>query len=201
MRGVTLIELLVALSISTVLIVALADTVRLTFNMSIQQPQAILAIDQARTVAAAFTDELRDATYGADGAYPLGEASSTEIIFYTPYHTGSTPTVERVRYFLASSTLYKGVTKQSGTPPMYAAADEQVTAQLAVVTSTPLFAYYDGTYVGTSSSPLAQPVKVTQVTYASMSLIVPRQDRRNATSTFTLTAGATIRNLKTNLGN
>ena len=147
-----------------------------------------------------FANELRNATIGNDGAFPLAEASSTEIIFYTPYRSGSTPTVRRIRYFVASSTLYKGVVTSSGAPPSYATS-EQVTKVLPLASKTALlFSYYDGTFTG-SSTPLAQPVAVTNVNYVQISITMLRLDERNSTSTFTMTSGSTVRNLKTNLGN
>ena len=195
----TLIELLVALAISTMLFVAMSDLIRLTLQMTAQQPLALQAVDQARSAAADFTDELRDATYGSDGSYPLLEASSTEIIFFSPYR--SSVGVERFRYFVASSTLYRGVTPPSGSPSQYVSGNEKITALVALATSTTLFTYYTGVYAGaTTTPPLSQPVSISNVTYAQISLTVLAKGMRNATTTFTLTSGATIRNVKTNLG-
>ncbi len=197
----TLIELLVVLSISTILMVAIADTLSTVFRLTSQKPLALQAIDQGRTVTTTFANELRNATIGSDGAFPLAEASSSEIIFYTPYRSGSTPTVRRVRYFIASSTLYKGIITPSGTPPSYATSSEQVSKVLPLASSAGLlFSYYDGTFTG-SSTPLAQPVAVTNVNYVQISITMLRLDERNSTSTFTMTSGSTVRNLKTNLGN
>jgi prepilin-type N-terminal cleavage/methylation domain-containing protein len=200
-RGITLIELLVALTIGTVLIVAVTDTLRMVLVLTTQKPLSLQAIDQARTTASTFSNELRNATIGSDGSYPLAEASSTEIIFFTPYRSGTSPSVRRIRYYVASSTLYKGVTTQSGTPPSYVIANEQITKLLPLASSTTkLFTYYDESYTG-SSTPLVQPVSVTNVTYVQMSLSMLRKDERNSTSTFTFTSGSSVRNLKTNLGN
>lgn len=200
-RGMTLVELLVVLSISTVLVVVISDTLRMVLQLTTQKPLALQAIDQARVVTSTFANELRNAAIGSDGSYPLAEASSTEIIFFTPFRSGSSPSVRRIRYFVASSTLYKGIVVQSGTPPSYATSSEQISRVLPLASSTSLwFSYYDGTFTG-SSTPLAQPVSITNVTNVQMSLIMLRQDTRNSTSTFTITSGSTVRNLKTNLGN
>lgn len=197
----TLIELLIALAISTVLIIAIMDTLRMVLVLTTQKPLTLLAIDQARTTASTFANELRNATVGSDGSYPLIEASSTEIIFFTPYRSGAVSSVRRVRYYVASSTLYKGIVTPSGTPPSYATSTEQTSRVLPLASSSlPLFSYYDGTFTG-STTPLGQPVAVTNVNYVQMSLTMLRQDTRNSTSTFTFSTGATVRNLKTNLGN
>ncbi len=193
--------MLVALAIGSMLMLAVFDVVRVVVNGVVQHPLALGAIDEARSVSIAFVNEIRDATYGADGSYPLGQASTTQIIFFSPYNESS-GSADRIRYFFASSTLYKGVTTPSGTA--YILAQEKVTPVLHAVmsTTTPIFTYYDGTYNGgTTTLPLVQPVNVTRVTFAQLSVSVLSQDRRNATSTFIITTGSSIRNLKTNLGN
>jgi prepilin-type N-terminal cleavage/methylation domain-containing protein len=201
-RGVTLIELLVALVIGTMLTVAVIDVARTTFRFSLQEPQALHYIDQSRGVESTFMSELRDASYGSDGSYPLYEASTTEIIFFSPYHMGGS--VARVRYFASStastSNLYKGVTLPTGSPASYVLANEKKTLVATLApTTTPIFTYYDQNYFG-SSTPLAQPVSISNVTFVQMLLVVPKGDV-HATGTFTLTAGASVRNLKSNLSN
>jgi hypothetical protein len=64
----------------------------------------------------------------------------------------------------------------------------------------PLFSYYDGTYNGTGNA-LSQPVNINVVRFIKINLTVLKDAVQNGTSTFTVTAGASIRNLKTNLGN
>jgi hypothetical protein len=72
---------------------------------------------------------------------------------------------------------------------------------LALATTTGLFSYYGNSYAGsTSTAPLSQPVNLGDVTFAQMSLTLLKLDMRNSTSTFVLESGASIRNLKTNLG-
>jgi prepilin-type N-terminal cleavage/methylation domain-containing protein len=201
-RGLTLVELLVALAISSVLLVAVFAAVRVVIQNVVQQPQALGKIDEARTATAAFTNELRDATYGVDGSYPIGLASTTQIVFFSAYNEGGSA-VDRIRYFLSSSTLYKGVVRPSGTS--YTLSSERVNAvirNVVVSSTTPIFTYYDGTYNGsTTTLPLVQPVSLTQVTFAQLSIAVLTEDRRNSTSTFIITTGGAIRNLKTNLSN
>ncbi len=180
----------------------MVNVIRNILQSTAQQPLALRAIDQARIAGVQFTSELRGATTGSDGSFPLISASSTEITFFSPQVTSST-TIDRIRYFVVGGKLYKGVLSASGSPATYNPALEKITAVLTLVsTSTPVFTYYDNTYsgVGTSTA-LTQPVMITSVAYAQMNLTLLRQENRNATSTFVLTTGATIRNLKNNLGN
>ena len=144
--------------------------------------------------------ELRNATYGADGAYPINEAEDNELIFYSTA-PNSNGTVSQIRYFMSGNTLYKGITNPGGNPLSYAGQPETVTTLSTQMSlgGKPLFYYYDGNYDGSESS-LAQPVNVNVVRFIQINLIVLRDLTSTGTSTFTVTAGASLRNLKTNLG-
>ena len=108
----------------------------------------------------------------------------------------------RIRYYLATSTLYKGVIVPSGSPLTYNLGQEKIlTVQTDLIsTTTPIFYYYDGNYNG-SSTPLTQPVNTTQIKYVKINLNILKQNTISDSSTFNISTGASIRNLKTNLGN
>jgi hypothetical protein len=97
--------------------------------------------------------------------------------------------VTKVRYYLATSTLYKEIDGKTS------AVQNNI-----VNNDGRIFYYYDGDYMG-SSTPLTQPVSISQIKYVKINFDVLKQDVRNATTTFNVSAGASIRNLKTNLGN
>jgi prepilin-type N-terminal cleavage/methylation domain-containing protein len=202
MRGFTLIEMLITIVVYGLIMLASTSLFRLIYVDNSTNPLALNAVDQAENVATTFTNEVRDAATGNDGSYPLNQASSTQIIFFSPYDSLSSTTVYRIRYYVASSTLYKGVIIPSGSPATYNTNTETIKAVLSGLSlgTTSLFSYYTGTYGGTTT-PLAQPVNINQVTYVSINLIALLQEVQNATNTFSVTTGATIRNLKTNLGN
>lgn len=195
-------ETLVTIVVFGLVMAASATLLFIIFRNSTTNPNALNAVDQAQAAATNFVAQVRDATYGNDGSYPLAEASTTEVIFFSPYGTGSSTTVDRIRYFLATSTLYEGVTAPSGSPPSYNLANEKVTALVqhaAGVGTSTVFFYYNGTYAGTSS-PLSQPVNINQVTYIRLVMSVQLQEVRNSTATSSISTGAAMRNLKTNLG-
>jgi len=200
--GFTLIETLVTVAIFGLVMVASGELLRVIFMNSTTSPNALNAVDQAESSATTFVNQVRDASYGNDGSFPLNQASTTQIIFFSPYGSAGSTTVNRIRYFLATSTLYEGVTAPSGSPASYNTANEKITAlanNVSVSTSS-MFYYYAGSYAGTST-PLSQPVNVNQVTYIRMNFSVQLLEVRGATSTSYISTGAAIRNLKTNLGN
>jgi len=199
--GFTLIETLTTIAIFLVMIGGISLLFKTIFSGSVQEQSALSTVDQARIVESKFTNELRNANYGIDGSFPLNQASTSQIIFYTTFG-GSSTTPNRIRYFLSGSSLMKGVIIPSGSPLSYTATSEVLSTVVTGVsnTSTPEFSYYNGNYAGTSS-PLTQPVNVNQVTFVMMNLLIQKQDVRNATTTFSISGGAAIRSLKTNLGN
>jgi hypothetical protein len=121
------------------------------------------------------------------------------LTFYTNLDGGVD--VERVRYFMSGTNLRKGILKPTGSPLTYNVANEVVsTIQTDVANgANPLFYYYDGTYTGATDNFLAQPVDVTDVTYAKLSLQITNKGGQANTGTYNVTAAGTVRNLKTNL--
>jgi prepilin-type N-terminal cleavage/methylation domain-containing protein len=200
-RGFTLVETLVTIAIFGLVMIATGSLLRTIFLNTTTNPNALNAVDQAESASNTFVNQVRDAAYGNDGSYPLNQASTTQIIFFSPYGTAGSTTVDRIRYFASSSTLYEGITAPTGST--YNTANEKVKAVVTGIsgngTST-IFYYYTGSYAGTTS-PLSQPVNLNQVVYITMTFNVQLGEIHGATSSSTISTGAAIRNLKTNLGN
>ena len=199
--GFTLVETLVTIFIFTIIMIGTTMLAKAIFSTSNQQNLALDIVDRARLAIAGFTNEIRNSTSGNDGSFALNQASDSQIIFYSTY--GATGTkVNRIRYFISGTTLYKGIIVPTGTPLVYNSASEATTTVITGIASTtaPLFYYYDSNYAGTST-PLSQPVNLNNVKFVKINLILQTQDVRNSTTTFSIAVGATIRNLKTNLGN
>lgn len=200
--GFTLVETLVVIFIFSIIMIGATLLMQNIIISGKQQPLALDTVDQARIAIFNFTNEIRNATAGIDGSYPINQAGDSQIIFYSTYGTANNTQINRFRYYVSGTTLYKGTIIPSGSPLIYNPASEtskMVISNLSNAT-VPLFYYYDGNYAGTST-PLTQPINVNNVKFVSINLILPTMDSRNATTTFTITAGSTIRNLKTNLGN
>ena len=142
--------------------------------------------------------EIRNGVTSATGAYALAEASNNQIIFYS---LNSSNVVVRVRYFSSAGTLKKGIVVPTGNPLSYNLGSETVTTVQTNLANAadPLFYYYDGNYNGTGLA-LIQPVSVVQVRMVKLNLEIYKTPN-SANSAYTITAGASIRNLKTNLGN
>lgn len=170
------------------------------FTNSSQQSSLLASVDQARRIAFSINNELRKATFGATGAYPVAQASEQSLIFYSNIDTS--PDVERVRYFSQNGKLMKGIIKPTGSPSVYVSGNEvlKVVQNSLANAAAPLFYYYDGTYDGTSGTPLTQPVNINLVRFVKINLMVFNTAGSTGVNTYTVTTGAMIRNLKSNLG-
>ena len=195
--GFTLVETLVTVSIFLLLTGGITLMLKYVFYTFNQQSLSLDSADSARLALFTFSNEIRNATNGIDGSYPLNQASTSQIIFFSTYGSGNN--VNRIRYYITNSTLYKGVIVPTGIPLSYGSI-EATSSVLTGLVSTSIFSYFDGNYAGTST-PLAQPVNVNNVKFVQINLTLTKQDIRNATTTFLVSGGAAIRNLKTNLGN
>lgn len=197
--GFTIIEVVVAVGLFALVGVMVVELVSSILSGSNKQSVILADTDQARKISYSFTSEIRDAQTSNTGAYALASASSTEIIFYS--NIDSDALIERVRYYLSNGKIYKGIIEPTGAPLTYNSGSETVTTvQSNVVnTSAPLFTYYNDTYNG-SGTALTSPVNVTHVRYVQINMQIANRAGVSTTNYFTVSAGGTMRNLKTNLG-
>ncbi|MBI5530949.1 MAG: type II secretion system protein [Candidatus Doudnabacteria bacterium] len=198
-QGFTLIELLIAIFGFTLIIWGLISLVSNVFFASKTQSGLLSDIDQARRLAFQITTELRSGQTGNNGSYVLDTAGNQQIIFYGNSDMDSG--VERIRYFAQNGSLYKGVTEYNGTT-YNTTTEKTILVQSNLANgANPVFYYYDGSYTGSSSqSPLSQPVNVTQVKFIKVAIQIYNKAGVKNTNIYTVNASATIRNLKTNLG-
>lgn len=199
--GFTLIETIVSIFAFAIIMIGLVALISQMITGSRKQSDLLADTDQARKVSFGIINELRNAQTAANGAYALETAGDQQIVYFSNADRDSS--IERIRYYLQNGKLYRGVVEYNGTS--YATNSEfsvLVQNDVANSSTTPLFYYYDGSYVGSSTqASLTQPVSVTAVKYLKINLQVYNKAGIKNTNFFTLTAGGTVRNLKTNLGN
>lgn len=200
-HGFTLIEMVVSLGIFTILSLGVIGLVGFMFTGSNQQANLITDNDQGRRMAFGIIGELRNATTSATGAYSLDTVSDQQLIFYS--NVDNDNNIERVRYYLSNGKMYRGVVDPTGSPPVYNTGNETskvVQNNVANGASIPLFYYYDDTYDDTMDNFMAQPVNVTNVKFIKLNVRIYNKAGVTKTAYYTVSAGAAIRNLKTNLG-
>lgn len=191
-RGFTLPEVLVVISILGVVSVALAGAIVNTYRGSAYVFEAAASVDNARRALTTAVQNLREASYGEDGAYPIAAAATSTVTFYADVDQDGP--VERVRMYLTNETLYRGVTNPTGNPPSYVGQPETVQTVVGYVRNdgtTPLFTYYDA-----AGMVLTSPVDISQVAFITMDIRVDLNPQR-APNVYALTGSATLRNLRT----
>jgi len=199
--GFTLIETLATIFVFTLIMIGVTLLMKNILTTSEQQYGVLNNVNQAEWISKAFVEEIRNGTYGVDGSYPINQAGTNQIIFFStaPLKNG---TISKIRYYISGNTLYRGITNPGGSPLSYIGQTETITTLSTAMSmgSTPLFYYYDGNYNG-SGNPLTQPVNINTIRFVKINLIVLKELTQNSSNTFTVVAGASMRNLKTNLGN
>jgi len=198
--GFTLIEVITTIAIFVLLAYGTLALVSDLIFSSSRQSGLLSGSDQARKTASGIINELRNASTSSTGAYPLAEALDDQLIFYSNTDGGSD--IERVRYFVNAGALYRGLLKPLGSPLTYNPANETVDVVQNDLGngSSPMFYYYDDSYDGTFDNYLLQPVNINDVKHIKVKLEIINTGGITNANTYTVTAEATVRNLKTNLG-
>lgn len=197
-RGMTLVEIFIAIAIFVAVMGAIAMFEGNIFRYNGVVSNSLQTSLSAQTIMKTMLVEIREAAPGANGAFPVVTAGSTTLSFFSDADNDGVE--EQVTYSLIGTNLYKAVIKPFGSPPSYSVASQSTTTILTSVrngTSLPAFQYYDANYSGTST-PLSQPVTTTSVHLVKINLTLDA-DLNRAPAAVTYSVQASIRNLKTNL--
>jgi prepilin-type N-terminal cleavage/methylation domain-containing protein len=187
-RGFTLIEMLVIIAITSVVMLALTFLIQYFYKTNAYTLEQTQAVNSARLSVETAVHDLREASYGADGSYPIANAGTSTVTFYGSIK--GTTAVEKVRYYLSGSTLYRGTTEPSGAS--YAGQPETTTLVIDNIrndAATALFSYYDA-----DGNQLSAPVNVAQISSVRIYVLTDVNPNR-APDVYTLVGSATLRNL------
>ena len=197
-RGVTLVELVVAIGIFALLSLGAAEIIIIGFRSNAAIWEHLEVQRDARRAVQQVVNVVRQAETSSVGAYPLAGAGANELIVYSNINNNGYR--ERVRFFLDGTTLKKRIITPSGSPLVYETATETITDVANNVTNvslgTPIFSYYDSAYTGTEAA-MVQPVVVGDVRIISVRLILDKNPNV-LPSAYDVESFAQIRNLKLN---
>jgi len=195
--GFTLVEILVAIFIFTLVIFSIFAAQNDFFFLNNLIQNTLSSQDETKATLKMMIKEVRSSSPSSIGAYPIAEAAVPSFTFYADIDNNGSK--ERVRYFLDADTLKKGTLKPTGSPLTYNPANETVKIILHNVANgaVPLFEYYDTSYDGTSP-PLPDPVNISEVRLIKITLLVDEHPNEPA-GVRTFTTQISIRNLKDNL--
>ena len=189
-KGFTLVETVVVVALTAFILIALAYLIQYFYRTNAYTLEQSQAVNSARRSIENAMADLRGASYGTDGSYPIAQAATSSMTFYA--NIDSDAAIEKVRYYLSDSALYRGTTKAGGNPPSYSGQPETTTLVIDNIrngTSTPLFTYYDA-----SGGALADPVDLSTVASVQVEVLTDVNPNR-APNVYTLVGSATLRNL------
>jgi prepilin-type N-terminal cleavage/methylation domain-containing protein len=190
----TLIEMLVTIAIIAVVSISLGKVIQNFYRTNAYTLQQSQAVDSARKGVSSAMQDLREASYGDDGSYPIASAATSSITFYS--NVDGDTAVEKVRYYLSSATLYRGVTNSVGSPPSYAGQGEATSTiaghvvNASTTPATAVFRYFDS-----AGLELSSPFNISQIASVQTTVLVDFDPNRSPT-TFTLAESATLRNVR-----
>lgn len=189
-RGFSLPETLVILAILVVVGLALSSAIQFFYRGNAFVLEQTAAVEIARRGVTVGLQNLREASYGDDGSFPIANAATSTVTFYADVDGDAG--VERVRLFLENGTFYRGVTNAAGSPLTYAGQPETidtVTPNVRNTASEPIFAYTNA-----AGQTLDAPINTAEVVSVDMRLRIDLNPDR-APNIYTLSGSATIRNL------
>ena len=195
--GFSVIEVLVSIFILTLIGLAVYSFQKDVFSLNRIISGSLTAQDEARRALKSMSAEIRTASPSSLGAYALAQTATSSFTFYSDIDDD--PFKERVRYFLDSTTLKKGIIKPSGTPLTYNPANEIISELIHDVANaaTSTFSYYDADYDGTTQ-PLTEPINIAAVRLVKITVTID-ENPQTPPGPATLTTQISIRNLKDNL--
>lgn len=197
-EGMMMVELLVALAIFAVVIVAVFAMGSNIFIFNSTTTGSFQATQNSQAILKTILKEIREASPGANGAYPIISTGSTTLSFFSDIDNDGV--AEKITYTLIGTNFYRAVIKATGNPATYLLANQSTTTLITNVingNALPSFQYFDTNYTGTSS-PLMHPVSPSMVKLIQINQRIDIDPNRSPLPII-FTVQANIRNLKTNL--
>ncbi len=197
-NGFSLAEVIISVAVGGAILIAVFNFSNSIFLFNSTSQENLSAQSDGRRVLKTIAKELRSTSPSSLGSYPISQAATSSITFFSNIDNDSHK--EQVRYFLQNGSLKKGVINPSGNPLVYNSANESVVTLINNVrnsTSSPIFQYFDSNYAGTST-PLSSPVPVTSVRFIKVSVEIDKYPNRSL-GPIVVTTQVFLRNLKDNL--
>lgn len=194
----TLVEVVVAVSILVIVMVAVAAFQYNVLDYNRSSQVALTNIQDAENILKYMSRELRTMSQSANGSYPILSAATSSLAFFSDLSGDGTKT--QVRYYVASTTLCRGITAPAGSPPTYNLVNEKTSIIASGVrngTSTTLFEYFDDLYDGNSPA-LTYPLTISAIRLVKINITID-SDQKKSPLPITFSTQVSLRNLKDNL--
>ncbi len=197
-KGMTLVEVLIALAMFSVVMIAIGTFEINIFSYNRSISSSYNTTQNAQLILKTILKELRELAPSANGSYPLAVVGSTTISFFAD--SNSDGINEKITYSLIGNSLYRAVIQPIGSPANYSYANQSTSTILYDIrngNSIPVFQYFNTDYNGTSS-PLTLPAQVTDIRLIKINVAL-NTDMNKIPTTVIYTVQVNLRNIKDNL--
>lgn len=125
-RGMTFIEVVIWVSIFTVVISAISSSILFLYRTNKTSFEQAFAISSAQQGLREVMRTIRESQYSIQGAFPIVSIAANDFAFYADVNDDGR--VDRVHYFLQGNNLMRGVISPSGNPISYTGSESVTTA-------------------------------------------------------------------------
>lgn len=194
-RGLTLLELVIAVGISALIFVLLSQVTIDSLRIFRSSNANTVAAEQANRIVMSIVRTIRQSQPSPTGAYPIVAATATSITVFSSINAPGV--IQQVRFFLNGTNLQMGVIEPVGSPATYPVGNENVSTVLKNVRNggQAVFQYYSGSYTGTQAA--MNPIVLNTIRYAQATILYD-EDLANPPSMITISPAFSFRNLKDN---
>jgi len=194
--GMTLLEMMIAISIYTVLMLAITTSITTLYQYNAYALEQSQEVDNARRGVTQWNRDVKEMTTGEDGNWPISVITEHRLGYYSD--TDQDDSVEYVEYVLVDTTLRKFIYNPIGSPATYNKTTPDSVEVLSehvqnIGQATSTFFYFDN-----AGNQLTSASPIINVRYIQMQLIVNIDPVRNP-GEFMLRSSLAPRNLKDNL--
>jgi prepilin-type N-terminal cleavage/methylation domain-containing protein len=198
-NGVTLIELLIAIAITSIIGIGLVSLQYILSQNQIAITKNTKSVDDANYIVTMFTKELRRSSTSETGSYLLSSAGDQNILFYSDSDLDGQ--AEKIQYRLDGTRLIKTIIQPTSYPISYPSdqAINTIVSNNIRNGSSAVFFYYNEDYPNdTQNNPLPQNKRLSDTRTVKISLRV-NTNANNPEKDYIIDSFVTIRMLKDNL--
>ena len=187
----TLLEALIWVSITSMLMLAIVQSVQYfyrTNNYAVEQGQAITS---AQRGIEDMIKIMREAAYSSNGAWPVISMATSSFAFYADIDND--PFIEQIRFYLDGNIIKRGIIDPSGDPPVYTASEQTSNISEYVRNNEQhvvMFRYYD-----LNGNEMTDFSRIAEVRFVEATVIVNINPFR-LPNQFTLRSTAALRNVE-----
>ncbi len=197
-KGFTLVEVVTTIVIMTSIMIAVSTFQFNVLNFNRSAGVALNNTQEVQSLMKTIARELRSMVPSSNGAYPIAVAATSTITFFADVDGDGLK--DQIRYFVSTTTLYRGFIKPTGTPLSYVLANETIKILATGIrnsSTTPMFEYFTSTYAGTTT-PMTYPLNIPTIRLIRSNLTIDTDPNKSPTVR-TYTTQSALRNLKDNL--